>query len=254
MPDYLYVVSRQPTGAAEADSGCACSCQCTDCGDSPLDLDIGAARDFENALVKRLLDAGCPVLDVPHLYDLSRDHEAFRRIRDYPGPVAAFTWLAVRPARSLLMRMGAARAESADVVASMAGHVSAKACAGAVLDQAPPSPGEGRVTVLQDPAGPRWYPIIDYERCVQCGQCLNFCLFGVYSDADGEVVVANPDNCKPGCPACARVCPERAIIFPHYVDDPAIAGHEGDAACPEDAEAGGDDLQGLIDALEQLDQ
>src|SRR5260370_29978985 len=33
----------------------------------------------------------------------------------------------------------------------------------------------------------------------------------------------NQDNCKRGCPACSRVCPEHAIIFPDY-KTPAIAG------------------------------
>src|SRR5207302_6046724 len=33
----------------------------------------------------------------------------------------------------------------------------------------------------------------------------------------------NQDNCKRGCPACSRVCPEHAIMFPDY-KTPAIAG------------------------------
>src|SRR5262249_33966256 len=33
----------------------------------------------------------------------------------------------------------------------------------------------------------------------------------------------NQDNCKRGCPACSRVCPEHAIMFPEY-KTPAIAG------------------------------
>ena len=32
-----------------------------------------------------------------------------------------------------------------------------------------------------------------------------------------------PDNCRKGCPACSRVCPENAIIFPQH-KTPAIAG------------------------------
>ena len=60
-----------------------------------------------------------------------------------------------------------------------------------------------------------WFPVIDYDRCGNCKQCLNFCLFGVYElDGSGTVSVTHPENCKNRCPACARVCPDVAIIFP----------------------------------------
>jgi len=62
-----------------------------------------------------------------------------------------------------------------------------------------------------------WFPVIDYGRCTDCRQCLNFCLFGVFGlAADGTVAVERPEKCKTNCPACARVCPEAAIIFPKY--------------------------------------
>ncbi len=70
----------------------------------------------------------------------------------------------------------------------------------------------------------RWYPVIDYSRCTNCMECLDFCLFGVYGvDKMDRILVENQDNCKKGCPACSRVCPEQAIIFPDY-KTPAIAG------------------------------
>ncbi len=72
--------------------------------------------------------------------------------------------------------------------------------------------------------GRRWYPVVDYSRCRRCLQCLNFCLFGVYAlDKDGTLRVARPDACRDGCPACARLCPTGAIIFP-MCSDPLIAG------------------------------
>ncbi len=75
-----------------------------------------------------------------------------------------------------------------------------------------------------------WFPVIDYDRCIDCQQCLNFCLFGVFApNEQGKVVVKNPQNCKTNCPACARVCPEVAIIFPRFADDP-ISGAEVRAA------------------------
>ncbi len=60
-----------------------------------------------------------------------------------------------------------------------------------------------------------WFPVIDQDRCRQCKQCLSFCLFGVYTATpDGRVAVSNPRGCKNNCPACSRICPEVAIIFP----------------------------------------
>lgn len=69
-----------------------------------------------------------------------------------------------------------------------------------------------------------WFPVIDYDRCAECLQCANFCLFGVFS-TDGGLRVANPAACKTNCPACARMCPHAAIIFPHYATGP-INGQE----------------------------
>ncbi|MCI0378210.1 MAG: ferredoxin family protein [Gemmataceae bacterium] len=77
--------------------------------------------------------------------------------------------------------------------------------------------------LLQTP-GRRWYPVIDYSRCTNCLECLDFCLFGVYGvDQFDRIVTENQDQCKKGCPACSRVCPEHAIMFPEY-KTPAIAG------------------------------
>jgi Pyruvate/2-oxoacid:ferredoxin oxidoreductase delta subunit len=72
--------------------------------------------------------------------------------------------------------------------------------------------------------GRRWYPVIDYSRCTNCMECLDFCLFGVYGvNALERIHVENQDSCKKGCPACSRVCPENAIMFPDH-KTPAIAG------------------------------
>lgn len=66
-----------------------------------------------------------------------------------------------------------------------------------------------------------WFPVIDYERCTNCMQCLSFCLFDVYGvDANGKIEVRNEDNCKTSCPACSRVCPDVAILFPKYAKGP----------------------------------
>jgi len=79
-----------------------------------------------------------------------------------------------------------------------------------------------------------WFPVIDRDLCINCEKCRKFCLFGVYETRDGKVHVANPRNCKTNCPACARICPKAAIIFPKYNQAP-INGDEatdGDAQQP----------------------
>ena len=75
------------------------------------------------------------------------------------------------------------------------------------LESAPPATG----------AWNPWAPVIDFERCTGCMQCLSFCLFGVYGvDDESQIEVRNPEQCKTNCPACARVCPEAAILFPKH--------------------------------------
>ncbi len=81
---------------------------------------------------------------------------------------------------------------------------------------------------LPEDTGRRWYPVIDYRRCTNCMECIDFCLFGVYGvDALDRILVEQQDSCKKGCPACSRVCPENAIIFPQH-KVPAIAGAQGE--------------------------
>ena len=71
-----------------------------------------------------------------------------------------------------------------------------------------------------------WFPVIDYKRCTNCMQCLSFCLFDVYGvSKEGKIQVQHETNCKTDCPACSRVCPEVAIMFPKYRSGP-INGEE----------------------------
>jgi len=78
-----------------------------------------------------------------------------------------------------------------------------------------------------------WFPVLDYQRCTNCMQCLSFCLFDVYGvDAKGQIEVRNEDKCKTNCPACSRVCPEVAILFPKYGKGPI----NGDVVRAKDVE------------------
>ena len=77
-----------------------------------------------------------------------------------------------------------------------------------------------------EPEWPSWFPMIDDSRCTSCGQCADFCLFGVYEKSEDKVRVVNPKGCKNNCPACARICPQTAIVFPKYQQGGAIAGSD----------------------------
>ena len=97
------------------------------------------------------------------------------------------------------------------------------------LARAQVASGDGGVAETQDteiPMWKPWFPVIDYDRCTNCMQCLSFCLFGVYDvDSEQTIDVAHPEKCKTNCPACSRVCPEVAILFPKYKNGP-INGDE----------------------------
>lgn len=90
------------------------------------------------------------------------------------------------------------------------------------IDDAGETPSQ--VIRIEEAGDRRWYPVIDYSRCTNCMECIDFCLFGVYGlDKVDTILVEQPDNCRKGCPACSRVCPENAIIFPQH-KTPSIAG------------------------------
>ncbi len=52
-------------------------------------------------------------------------------------------------------------------------------------------------------------PVMDKNRCVNCGICLTLCPVGsIY--AEGKQILISYDYCK-GCGLCAAECPKRAI-------------------------------------------
>ena len=84
--------------------------------------------------------------------------------------------------------------------------------------------GAASVATIDEHPSRRWYPVIDFSRCTNCMECIDFCLFGVYGiDSLETIMVEQADNCRKGCAACSRVCPQNAIIFPQH-KTPAIAG------------------------------
>ena len=60
----------------------------------------------------------------------------------------------------------------------------------------------------------KWYPVIDYANCSECGACVNKCTHGVYNKADtSKPIVVYPEGCVDGCHGCGNLCPQNAITY-----------------------------------------
>ncbi|MEG1255090.1 4Fe-4S dicluster domain-containing protein [Clostridium sp.] len=59
-----------------------------------------------------------------------------------------------------------------------------------------------------------WYPVIDYEKCIECGACTDKCKHGVYDLEKAPMPVVNtPESCIHGCHGCGNLCPTGAIEY-----------------------------------------
>ena len=204
-----------------------------------------AIRPLLDELTQRLIAAPhIDLVSIPSFYDLLDTSEEVARIRLFQGPVLVLTTLFPRPAFWTLQGLGIEGSrddataptnwrfidlkeyDSADAVLKIV----EEAC-GAAIPECDPSDLIQTTALNADTnaskqTSTRWYPVIDFDRCVQCLECLNFCLFGVYGvTEEGGILIEQPDACRDGCPACSRICPSGAIMFPKH-DDPAIAGDE----------------------------
>ncbi|NLV33716.1 MAG: DUF2703 domain-containing protein [Clostridiaceae bacterium] len=60
----------------------------------------------------------------------------------------------------------------------------------------------------------KWYPVIDYMECIECGICSKMCPHEVYDmDKTPTPVVKNPENCVDHCHGCGNKCPKGAITY-----------------------------------------
>ncbi|MBL6723749.1 MAG: ferredoxin family protein [Rubripirellula sp.] len=222
---------------------------------------------------------GVQVLVVPHLYDLPKGSESYKKLSELEGNLIVVSWIFSRAAHWVLDRNGiqgqigevllASGEDDADEATEDAASVEEESngesdAAQRVTDlyprtsrtihcidlkltdqsdrirseieriiqvaqQAATTGGSlpivgGQLVQIDEQTNRRWYPVIDFDRCTNCMECVDFCLFGVYGvDGVENILVEQPDNCRKGCPACSRVCPENAIIFPQH-KAPAIAG------------------------------
>ena len=194
-------------------------------------LVISRSRQEEDTNIASRLAAkfNTVVLSIPFLYDFPADSALVERLRLLPEPAYFLIPLAGRAAENLLKYLQIPYAEvfeTTDSIQIPEGEING-----------------GQVEWFDAAPAPRWYPVIDHSKCTDCLECVNYCLFGVYSiDGDSRPFVDQPDTCRDGCPACARVCPSQAIMFPLY-EDRIIAGYDENAA---------GSLDNLIDLVDDI--
>lgn len=62
-----------------------------------------------------------------------------------------------------------------------------------------------------------WDPNIDYEKCIACGKCVDFChmkAFKVEKKDGKKRTVVKPNRCVVFCRGCEDICPANAIKHP----------------------------------------
>lgn len=58
-----------------------------------------------------------------------------------------------------------------------------------------------------------WYPVINYENCIECGACIAKCSHGVYGQGTTRPVTIYTEGCVDGCRGCQKLCPSGAIDY-----------------------------------------
>lgn len=60
-----------------------------------------------------------------------------------------------------------------------------------------------------------WYPMINYEKCVSCGKCVDYCTLRTFEfenkNGKKRPIVKNPNNCVVLCTGCDEICSSGAV-------------------------------------------
>ncbi len=62
-----------------------------------------------------------------------------------------------------------------------------------------------------------WDPKIDYNKCITCGKCVDFCHMNAFKveEKDGKnKTTVKPNFCVVFCRGCEDICPVSAITHP----------------------------------------
>jgi NAD-dependent dihydropyrimidine dehydrogenase PreA subunit len=191
--------------------------------------------DVKAGVLERLAGAGVEFEAVPDLCEMAARGDA--RLRELAAdPSLKIAACYPRAVKWLFAAAGADLPDAGSRVLNMRTQTADEVATGLMGERSETDPERATTLAksLEAPASAGtngkpwkpWFPVIDYTRCTNCMQCLSFCLFDVYGvSADKKIQVQNQSNCKTDCPACSRVCPEVAIMFPKYRHAP-INGDE----------------------------
>jgi NAD-dependent dihydropyrimidine dehydrogenase PreA subunit len=62
-----------------------------------------------------------------------------------------------------------------------------------------------------------WDPKIDYNKCITCGKCIEFChmkAFKLETENGKKITTVTPNSCVVFCRGCEGICPSGAIDHP----------------------------------------